>query len=128
MLDCILVFTYIDPNLILTQDNPMFGFIKKMLQGNSEELAQALAQGGTVIDVRSFREFQSGSVKGAVNIPHTEIGRAKNKISKMKQPLILCCASGMRSGAALQELNRLGINNAINGKTWGRVNQLLSSQ
>ncbi|WP_196158783.1 rhodanese-like domain-containing protein [Reinekea sp. G2M2-21] len=99
----------------------MFGFLKKLFADDSDALVAALKQGGTVIDVRSPGEFASGSVPGAINIPHTDIRKAKKKLAKAKQPLILCCASGMRSSVALQEVKALGYDSAINGKTWGRV-------
>ncbi len=105
----------------------MFDFLKKLFAGNSDSIAEALRQGGTVIDVRTAAEFKGGSVKNAVNIPHTEIRQASKKIAKLKQPLILCCASGMRSGIALQELKSMGYEQVFNGKTWGQVQSIQKS-
>ena len=105
----------------------MFGFIKKLFAGNSDGIADALRQGGTVIDVRTPAEFKGGSVEHAINIPHTEIRQAGKKIAKLKQPLIICCASGMRSGVAIQELKSMGYEQVYNGKTWGQVQQIKQS-
>lgn len=104
----------------------MLGFLKNLFKDDSEDIVNALKQGATIIDVRSATEFQSGSVKGAINIPHTEISTKKTKLSKMKQPIVLCCASGMRSGMALQELKKMGFDQTINGKTHKRVASLYS--
>lgn len=101
----------------------MFGFLKKLFQDDTTELSAALTQGGTIIDVRSAAEFSSGSAPGAINYPHDTIGKYAKKIAKMPQPIILCCASGMRSGVALGSLKSAGITNAINGKTYSRVAQ-----
>ncbi|MFQ3261658.1 rhodanese-like domain-containing protein [Reinekea sp.] len=101
----------------------MFGFLKKLFQDDTTELTAAISQGGTIIDVRSAAEFSGGSAPGAINYPHDTIGKHAKKIAKMPQPIILCCASGMRSGVALGTLKSAGITNAINGKTHGRVAQ-----
>ncbi|MGL1934572.1 MAG: rhodanese-like domain-containing protein [Fibrobacterales bacterium] len=103
----------------------IFEAIKKVLSGNSGEIAEALKSGATLIDVRSAGEFSGGSVPGAINIPHDEMRKNKAKVQKMKQPLILFCASGMRSAAATQALKTMGIENVINGKTWGSVNAIV---
>lgn len=42
----------------------------------------------------------------------------------MKQPIILCCASGIRAGIAYQELKKMGCDQTINGKTHQRVASL----
>lgn len=101
----------------------MFGFFKKMLQDDTTDITEALKKGGTIVDVRSFGEFQSGSAKGAKNVPVGDIRKLKKKIAKMNQPLILCCASGMRSSVAEQELKNMGYSDVVNGKTWRRVAQ-----
>jgi rhodanese-related sulfurtransferase len=62
-----------------------------------------------VIDVCSADEFASGHVVGAKNIPLTELeakltGAVKNKAT----PVILVCASGMRSSRAVAIAKKLG--------------------
>lgn len=78
----------------------------------------------TIIDVRSEAEFAGGHVSGSINIPVNEIGNRIEEIQKMEQPIILCCASGGRSGMATQILNASGINEAYNGGPWVEVNYL----
>jgi rhodanese-related sulfurtransferase len=55
-----------------------------------------------IVDVRSPDEFASGHLLGAKNIP---LDRLQDDLSKTfsdkKRPLILVCASGMRSQKAL---------------------------
>jgi len=55
----------------------------------------------TIVDVRTPGEFMGGHVVGSVNIPLNEIMERLEEIKSMKQPIILCCASGGRSGQAL---------------------------
>lgn len=56
--------------------------------------------GYTIVDVRSPMEFQGGHVAGSVNIPLQEVPDKIEEFRNMAQPLLLCCASGNRSGQA----------------------------
>ena len=80
---------------------------------------------GTIVDVRTHSEFMGGSVSGAVNIPLNEVPHRIDELKQMKAPLILCCASGNRSGQAENFLSRQGIN-CLNGGSWLEVNYLTS--
>ena len=64
---------------------------------------------GTVVDVRTYSEFSGGNVAGSVNIPLNEIPEKIEELKAMEAPLILCCASGMRSGQTHNYLSQLGI-------------------
>jgi len=76
---------------------------------------------GTIIDVRSPEEFKGGSAEGSINIPLQEIKRKMNQLKTLEQPLVLCCASGGRSGQATQYLLQQGIE-CYNGGSWLDVN------
>ena len=75
----------------------------------------------TIIDVRTRGEFMGGNVAGSINIPLNEIPQRLVEIKKMPQPIILCCASGARSGQATFFLQSNGIN-CENGGSWYDVN------
>ncbi|HRH58742.1 MAG TPA: rhodanese-like domain-containing protein [Chitinophagales bacterium] len=75
----------------------------------------------TVIDVRSYGEFMGGHVAGSINIPLQEIQQRVDEIKALPQPIILCCASGNRSGQAMQFLKSIGID-CENGGSWLSVN------
>lgn len=75
----------------------------------------------TVIDVRSYGEFMGGHVAGSINIPLQEIQQRVDEIKVLPQPIILCCASGNRSGQAMQFLKSIGID-CENGGSWLSVN------
>lgn len=83
-------------------------------------LAAYLAKGALVIDVRSPSEFAGGHVEGSVNIPLSELPRKVSSLDK-KRPTIVCCASGMRSGAALGVLMTNKFESVINGGPWQNV-------
>jgi len=76
---------------------------------------------GTIVDVRTTEEFRGGNVNGSINIPLQEIERRMEELKTLKQPLVLCCASGGRSGQATQYLMQQGIE-CCNGGSWLDVN------
>ncbi len=63
----------------------------------------------TIIDVRSAAEFDLEHAEGAINIPLQDIANKVEEISKIEGEIILCCASGNRSGMAQQILEAKGI-------------------
>jgi phage shock protein E len=75
----------------------------------------------TIVDVRTPSEFMGGHVAGSINIPLQEIQQRVEEITKMAQPIVLCCASGNRSGQATVYLKSLGID-CENGGSWMDVN------
>jgi len=76
---------------------------------------------GTIVDVRTHEEFMGGHVAGSINIPLGEIQTRIEEIENLKMPLILCCASGNRSGQAQHYLSQKGID-CYNGGSWLDVN------
>jgi len=77
----------------------------------------------TIIDVRTPGEFMGGNVAGSVNIPLQEVQTRLSEIQSMPQPIILCCASGGRSGQATSFLKQQGVD-CMNGGSWLDVNSL----
>lgn len=67
------------------------------------------AKQGTVVDVRTPEEYDNGYAVGSVNIPLQQFIERIEEIKSLNQPLILCCASGIRSEKAGLFLKKLGI-------------------
>lgn len=80
---------------------------------------------GTILDVRTRVEFRGGHVAGSVNIPLQEIDQRMDELRNLAQPLVLCCASGNRSGQAHRYLSQQGIE-CCNGGSWLTVNYFQS--
>ena len=76
---------------------------------------------GTIVDVRTPREFMGGNVEGSINIPLHEIPNRMGEMRNLKQPLVLCCASGTRSGQAHLFLAQQGIE-CCNAGSWLNIN------
>ncbi len=104
----------------------MFEILKNMFAKTGENtLSTALSDDAFLVDVRSKEEFNSGSCKGAVNIPLDQI---QNHLSKFKEKknIVVFCRSGMRSSQAKSILERNGFSNVTNGGTCDNVNRLLN--
>ena len=78
-----------------------------------------------IIDVRSRMEFMGGHVEGSVNIPLQEIPDHVEEIKAMGETII-CCASGTRSGQAVNYLKAQGVD-CENGGGWMELNYKLQN-
>lgn len=96
------------------------------LFGKKVDLSEVIAKGAKIIDVRSPQEYRGGHVKGSVNIPLDRIRSEVASLKKAGKPVILCCASGMRSGNATSILQSEGIE-AYNGGPWTAVNRYVTA-
>jgi len=97
-----------------------FFLIKKRFFDNTDYKSM-LDQGGIIIDVRSQAEFYSGHIENSLNIP---LGDLPSKIDQFKdkdQPIITCCASGMRSAGAARVFSAKGYTNVVNGGGWSSL-------
>ena len=74
----------------------------------------------TIIDVRTPGEFLGGHIEGSINIPLNRIQEHIEELKQMPQPMILCCASGIRSSVATLYLRNAGIL-CENGGSWRDV-------
>jgi rhodanese-related sulfurtransferase len=79
----------------------------------------------TIVDVRTHEEFTGGHAADSINIPLNEIPKRIEELRNLKAPLVLCCASGNRSGQAQLFLTEHGIE-CYNGGSWLDVNYIQS--
>lgn len=86
--------------------------------GPKVDFQTLLSQGGVIIDVRTRGEYAGGHVKGSVNVPLDQLGDQLKKFKDKNQPIITCCASGMRSSSAKSFLKNQGYTNVHNGGSW----------
>ena len=75
-----------------------------------------------ILDVRTEREYKTGAIKNAKHIPLDQLRDHVETLKKLNRPIIVYCASGVRSGKAAKFLNLNNID-AING---GGLNKLRS--
>jgi rhodanese-related sulfurtransferase len=89
----------------------LFGF------GPKVDLKALLADGATLVDVRTPAEFKDGHINGALNLPLQTLSSNLNKLKK-DQVIITCCRSGSRSGTAKRMLKSKGFEQVHNGGAW----------
>jgi rhodanese-related sulfurtransferase len=92
----------------------LFGF------GTKVDYSDLVKQGAIILDVRSKGEFQGGHIKGSINIPVDTLNNNLNKLKK-DNPIITCCASGMRSASAKRILKSNGFTEVHNGGGWSSL-------
>ncbi len=103
------------------------GFLGLALLLGSQAMGEPVrppAKNWVLIDVRTPEEYQEGHLPRAILIPHDVIHKQIGKAVPQKDtPILLYCASGMRSGKALQTLRRLGYTQAVNGGAFEDLRQ-----
>ena len=90
--------------------NVMNGDIKQVHLKDVRELVES---GAYIIDVREENEFEIGHIKGAHNIPQSEIRQRLSEIPK-DRPVYLHCRSSQRSYYCLCALKGRGFDNVVN--------------
>lgn len=91
--------------------------------GPKVNLGELIANGATIIDVRTRGEYSSGHAKGSVNVPLDQLSTYTRKIKNKENPIITCCASGMRSASAKSYLKGEGFKSVHNAGPWFTLNK-----
>lgn len=93
--------------------------------GRKVDLKEVIRKGGVILDVRTPGEFRNGHIKGSLNIP---VQNLNNNLSKLRKdnPIVTCCASGMRSKAAKRILQSNGFPEVYNGGSWMSLQRKVS--
>jgi rhodanese-related sulfurtransferase len=70
-----------------------------------------------VLDVREPGEYAAGHIPGAKHVPLGQLASRLKEFEKFKErPVVITCATGSRSGAAISILRKSGFNEAVNLK------------
>ena len=99
--------------------------ISQMVLGKTspERAKQLVRDGALLLDVRSPAEFAGGHVDGATNIPVQALGSRIAELGEHTRPVVLYCASGVRSASATGTLRRAGFTQVFDlgaMARWGR--------
>jgi len=81
------------------------GFVGKVAPAKAKELVEG---GAKLVDVRTPSEHRSGHIKGSLNLPVQDLARRMAEIGEKDKPVVVYCASGMRSASAASMLKRAG--------------------
>ncbi len=77
------------------------------------ELTQVVnSKDGVVLDVRDSKDFESGHIVGAINIPHAKVAAQMSQLEKHKQkPVVVVCRFGQHSSMVGKILKAAGFEN-----------------
>ena len=85
-----------------------FWVFRKLRQVKPELAHEWVERGAVLLDVRSEAEFASGHLPGAINVPLPVLTRQTDGVGEVTKPVVVYCASGMRSALAERVLKRAG--------------------
>ena len=81
-----------------------------------------LATGAIIVDVRSEGEFSAGHAPNSINMPLQKLATGVTTLDRTKT-VLLCCASGARSGVAVGILKSKGFANVVNAGSWTNLSK-----
>jgi phage shock protein E len=84
------------------------------------KMTELRSQGVQIVDVRSPEEFAGGSNPESINIPLDHLEQELARLDPAR-PVVLCCASGMRSQMAMMLLKQNGFKDVVNAGAWTRT-------
>ncbi len=92
---------------------------------STADVKALLEKGAQVVDVRSRSEFKAAAHPKSINIPLAELEKGSGKLDASR-PVLVCCASGSRSGLAVSILKKKGFKEVHNLGSWRRIQSVLS--
>lgn len=100
------------------------GLLNALFGKSTNNVEEYIAKNAIILDVRTIGEYRGGHIKNAKHIPLQELNNRINEIKKLNKPVIVYCASGMRSGSGASILKSRGVD-AINGGGIGSLQRKL---
>ena len=108
---------------------------------DTAEAAEIRGQpGAVVLDVREPEEYEQGAIPGAVHIPRGTLeGSVESRLTDKSAPVVIHCASGVRSAFAAKTLTDMGYENVVSmvggfnkwkdeGRDWATPRKLTADQ
>lgn len=90
------------------------GFLDFLFGNVDKKIKDFQSRGAIILDVRTKREYDSGAIVGCKHIPLQDLHQRFEELKQIDKPVIVYCASGVRSTKATKFLNLNNIE-AING-------------
>src|SRR5919106_595435 len=112
--------------------------IREVDTATADELRQR--PGAVVLDVREPDEYEQGAIPGAVHIPRGTLeSSVENRVTDKSAPVIVHCASGVRSAFAAKTLTDIGYEDVVSmtggfnkwkdeGRPWAAPRKLTAEQ
>ncbi len=99
----------------------MAGFRLASAGRKGDMAKEKIKQGATIVDVRTPAEYAAGHFEGATNIPVHELQGRLGELGDKRKPIVVYCASGMRSASAAQILAAAGFTDVVNAGALGNL-------
>ncbi len=106
----------LEPWVVAAGAAATFVFLRRVLGGNrvsSNVVLEKIRAGAVIVDVRTPTEFSGGAYPAAINIPLHALGGRLGEIPKGR-PVVVYCASGIRSATAARVLRQAGYDDVVN--------------
>jgi molybdopterin/thiamine biosynthesis adenylyltransferase/rhodanese-related sulfurtransferase len=112
--------------------------IREVDTAEADELRRSA--GAVVLDVREPDEYDEGALEGAMHIPRGHLeSQVENRLTDKNTPVVVHCASGVRSAFAAHTLGELGYTGAVSmvggfnrwkdeGRDWAAPRKLTAEQ
>ena len=83
-----------------------------------------IANGATILDVRTENEYKTGHIDGSINI---SLGTIKEKYVELdtSKTYITCCSHGLRSVKVETILKEKGFRHVFNGGAWTDLEKIV---
>ncbi|MBD3915946.1 rhodanese-like domain-containing protein [Nocardioides hwasunensis] len=83
---------------------------------SSSDALGRIADGATVIDVRTPEEFAAGHLDGATNLD-VQADDFADRLGELprEDPYVVYCATGRRATGAVEQMEELGFTDVVNG-------------
>jgi len=92
---------------------------------STADVKALLERGAQIVDVRATAEFRTAAHPKAINIPLDQLEQRAGELDSAR-PVLLCCASGSRSGFGVAVLKRKGFKEVHNLGSWHRIQTFLA--
>ena len=90
----------------------------------TKNIRNIIANGATLIDVRTMTEFKRGHLKNTINIPISNLKNDTILVEK-NDTIITYCSHGIRSYNAVTILNKKGYEKVYNGGAMKRLKKFM---
>lgn len=105
-----------------------FAFARTARCAAPDDAVAALREGALVIDVRTAGEYAAQSIPGVTNVPMDRIEKEIAALAPDRnRPILLHCASGIRSASACAALKRMGYTRVQNLGSLSSAREILTS-
>ena len=99
-------------------------FLNIFFRNSKSKLSDYINKGAVILDVRTEKEYKTSHISEALHIPLQELEHRLEDIVQLNKPIVVHCASGIRSAQAARLLKSYNID-AINGGGIAKVRAVL---